>query len=201
MRKACQKGHLGATDGADYLVEHKNFAFRDAYYIIKKLVTYADFINKDISELSLDEIRCSCKELKTIDKDIDREKSIVIDANSNEKRLKEEKNDLTEIDSKYYETEKLSNEDLEIAKAKLKNEQEKVDIILEAFNSENLKKNINLINEIKDNIIKAKNCIDEQKINDAQILLDECQISLSLLIQNIAGDEDNNKISKIMLLR
>ena len=50
---------------------------------------------------------------------------------------------------------------------------------------------------IKDNIIKAKNCIDEQKINDAQILLDECQITLSLLIQNIAGDEDNNKISKI----
>ena len=145
-------------------------------------------------KIEIDNIKVSHK---TIDKDIDREKSIVIDANSNEKRLKEEKNDLIEIDSKYYETEKLSNEDLEIAKAKLKNEQEKVDIILEAFNSENLKKNINVINEIKDNIIKAKNCIDEQKINDAQILLDECQITLSLLIQNIAGDEDNNKISKI----
>ena len=145
-------------------------------------------------KIEIDNIKVSHK---TIDKDIDREKSIVIDANSNEKRLKEEKNDLIEIDSKYYETEKLSNEDLEIAKSKLKNEQEKVNIILEAFNSENLKKNINVINEIKDNIIKAKNCIDEQKINDAQILLDECQISLSLLIQNIAGDEDNNKISKI----
>ena len=145
-------------------------------------------------KIEIDNIKVSHK---TIDKDIDREKSIVIDANSNEKRLKEEKNDLIEIDSKYYETEKLSNEDLEIAKAKLKNEQEKVDIILEAFNSENLKKNINVINEIKDNIIKAKNCIDEQKTNDAQILLDECQINLSLLIQNIAGDEDNNKISKI----
>ena len=145
-------------------------------------------------KIEIDNIKVS---LKTIDEDIDREKSIVIDANSNEKRLKEEKNDLIEIDSKYYETEKLSNEDLEIAKTELKNEQEKVDIILEAFNSENLKKNINVINEIKDNIIKAKNCIDEQKTNDAQILLDECQISLSLLIQNIAGDEDNNKISKI----
>ena len=145
-------------------------------------------------KIEIDNIKVSNK---TIDKDIDREKSIVIDANSNEKRLKEEKNDLIEIDSKYYETEKLSNEDLEIAKSKLKNEQEKVNIILEAFNSENLKKNINVINEIKDNIIKAKNCIDEQKINDAQILLDECQITLSLLIQNIAGDEDNNKISKI----
>ena len=145
-------------------------------------------------KIEIDNIKVSHK---TIDKDIDREKSIVIDATSNEKRLKEEKNDLIEIDSKYYETEKLSNEDLEIAKSKLKNEQEKVNIILEAFNSENLKKNINVINEIKDNIIKAKNCIDEQKINDAQILLDECQITLSLLIQNIAGDEDNNKISKI----
>ena len=145
-------------------------------------------------KIEIDNIKASHK---TIDKDMDREKSIVIDATSNEKRLKEEKNDLIEIDSKYYETEKLSNEDLEIAKAKLKNEQEKVNIILETFNSENLKKNINVINEIKDNIIKAKNCIDEQKINDAQILLDECQITLSLLIQNIAGDEDNNKISKI----
>ena len=145
-------------------------------------------------KIEIDNIKVS---LKTIDEDIDREKSIVIDANSNEKRLKEEKNDLIEIDSKYYETEKLSNEDLEIAKAKLKNEQEKVDIILEAFNSENLKKNINVINEIKNNIIKAKNYIDEQKINDAQILLDECQISLSLLIRNIADDEDNNKISII----
>ena len=135
--------------------------------------------------------------LKTIDEDIDREKSIVIDANSNEKRLKEEKNELIEIDSKHYETEKLTNEDLEIAKSKLRNEQKKVEVILEAFNSENLKKNINVINEVKDNIIKSKNFIDEQKINDAQALLDECQISLSFLIQNIIGDENNDKISKI----
>ena len=64
--------------------------------------------------------------LKTIDDDIDREKSIVIDANSNEKRIKEEKNELIEIDSKYYETEKKSNEDLDAAKNKLKTEIDKV---------------------------------------------------------------------------
>ena len=64
--------------------------------------------------------------LKTIDEDIDREKSIVIDANSNEKRLKEEKNELIEIDSKYYETEKQSNEDLDTAKNKLNIEIDKV---------------------------------------------------------------------------
>jgi len=43
--------------------------------------------------------------VKIIDEDEDREKSIVIDANSNEKRLKEEKNELIEVDSKYYEQE------------------------------------------------------------------------------------------------
>ena len=64
--------------------------------------------------------------LKTIDEDIDREKSIVIDANSNEKRLKEEKNELIETDSKYYETEKQSNEDLDTAKNKLNIEIDKV---------------------------------------------------------------------------
>ena len=92
---------------------------------------------------------------------------------------------------------KGKNNEKVIAKSKLKNEQEKVEAILNAFNSENLKKNINVINEVKDNIIKAKNFIDEQKINDAQSLLDKCQISLSFLIQNIIGDEDDNKISKI----
>ncbi len=64
--------------------------------------------------------------LKTIDEDIDREKSIVIDANSNEKRLKEEKHELIEIDSKYYDTEKQSNEDLDAAKNKLNIEIDKV---------------------------------------------------------------------------
>ena len=60
--------------------------------------------------------------LKTLDDDISREKGIVIDAKSNEKRLKEEKNELIEIDSKYYDTEKKSNEDLVRSKKKLKTE-------------------------------------------------------------------------------
>ena len=66
-----------------------------------------------------DEIENIKKSLQTLDEDISREKGIIIDANSNEKRLKEEKNDLIEIDSKYYETEKQSNEDLNKSKNKL----------------------------------------------------------------------------------
>ena len=67
-----------------------------------------------------DEIENIKKSIQTLDEDISREKGIIIDANSNEKRLKEEKNDLIEIDSKYYETEKQSNKDLDQSKNELK---------------------------------------------------------------------------------
>ena len=73
-----------------------------------------------------DEINNIKSSIKTISEDIDREKSIIIDANSNEKRLKEEKKELIEVDSKYYDTEKQSNLDLENSKNKLEGEIDKV---------------------------------------------------------------------------
>ena len=84
-----------------------------------------------------DELENIKRSLKTFDEDIDREKGIIIDANSNEKRLKEEKDDLIEIDSKYYQTEKTSNEDLDYAKNNLKLEIDKVkDLINQKKNDE-----------------------------------------------------------------
>ncbi len=73
-----------------------------------------------------EEIENIKRSLQTLEEDISREKGIIIDANSNEKRLKEEKNELIEIDSKYYETEKKSNEDLDLSKNRLKDEIEKI---------------------------------------------------------------------------
>ena len=93
-----------------------------------------------------DEIENIKKTLETFDDDINREKGIVIDANSNEKRLKEEKNDLIEVDSKYYETEKKSNEDLDSAKSKLKLE---VDKVKELINSNKKEDAINSLNNCK----------------------------------------------------
>ena len=138
------------------------------------------------------------KSLKTIEEDIDREKSIVIDANSNEKRLKEEKNELIEIDSKYYETEKLSNEDLDFAKTKLKNEQEKVEVILKNFNSEVLQKEIKSIEDVKEKIKKIKNLINENKLNEAKLLLEESHFILTSVGQKLKGESDQDELSKIV---
>ena len=84
--------------------------------------------------------------LKMISEDKDREKSIIIDANSNEKRLKEEKSELIDIDSKYYETEKKSSEDLNNSKNKLQQEIENI-----------------------------KELIKSNKNGEAILLLDECK--------------------------
>ena len=142
-----------------------------------------------------EEIKSIKNSLRMIDEDIDREKSIVIDANSNEKRLKEEKGELIEIDSKYYETEKLSNQDLDVAKENLKREQDKVDRILDTFSSENLKKNVEQINKIIDQITAAKNLINEQNNSAALKVLDECKENLSYLNIKIKDAEEGDKIT------
>ncbi len=93
-----------------------------------------------------DEIENVKKTIETLDDDISREKGIIIDANSNEKRLKEEKTDLIEIDSKYYETEKKSNEDLNSAKNNLYQE---IENIKELINSSDKEKAVSVLESSK----------------------------------------------------
>ena len=72
------------------------------------------------------------KSQDTLTDDIEREKNIILEAMSNEKRLKEEKNELIEIDSKYYDTEKKSSEDLNVTKNRLTAEIDKVKELVNA---------------------------------------------------------------------
>ena len=144
-----------------------------------------------------DEIESFKKSLKTIEEDIDREKGIIIDANSNEKRLKEEKNELIEIDSKYFETEKLSNEDLEEAKNKLNNEQKAVDGIIDIFASGNINISIDPIKEVINTIKKIKELINSNEVNQALTLLDRTKIELDNFLSNLANDDSKNKLEDI----
>jgi len=113
-----------------------------------------------------DEIENIKKSLQTFDDDINREKGIVIDANSNEKRLKEEKKELIEIDSKYYETEKQSNEDLDSAKNKLKME-----------------------------IDKVKELISLQKNDEAITVLDSCKVIIEEYADSYSKNQNIKKDS------
>ena len=158
---------------------------------LKSLDEESDRTKKEIENIK--------NSIKTIEEDIDREKSIVIDAKSNEKRLKEEKNDLIEIDSKYYETEKKSNEDLAEAVKKLNNEQKIVESILNFVGSESLDQNILQLNKIKDQLINAKNSLEQQKLDEVANILESSKTTLDELIKSLESSENKNKISEISL--
>ena len=156
-----------------------------------------------------DEIQNIKKSLQTLDEDISREKGIIRDANSNEKRLKEEKNDLIEVDSKYYETEKQSNEDLNESKNKLKIEIENLKKLIssdqnqEAINSLNNFENI--IDVYANSYSKNQNIKNESiKRNERINIIDKEIESWRKLLANSEKmvnelSERKNKFSKQLI--
>ena len=142
-----------------------------------------------------DEIETIKKSLQTLDEDISRERGIIIDANSNEKRLKEEKTDLIEVDSKYFETEKLSNEELDDAKNKLKDEQKAVDEVVNNIAEGSINISVGPIKNVKNSINRVKELIDSNEINQAVTLLDRCNMELD----NFLNDLKNEKSREALL--
>ena len=144
-----------------------------------------------------DEIESISKSIKTLDEDINRERGIIIDANSNEKRLKEEKADLIEVDSKYFETEKLSNEDLENAKKELKKEQEAVDEVISTIAEGTLNISVGPIKNVKNSINRVKELIDINEINQAVTLLDRCNIELDNFLNDLKNEKSRQELLSV----
>ena len=141
-----------------------------------------------------DEIELIKKSLQTLDEDIIRERGIIIDANSNEKRLKEEKNDLIDIDSKYFETEKLSNEEMDSAKNKLDEEQKFIDKAVNNLADGTLNISLGPIENLKSTINRVKELIESNESNQAITLLERCNLELDDLLRNIKNDKSRNEL-------
>ena len=144
-----------------------------------------------------DEIENIKKSLQTLDEDISRERGIIIDANSNEKRLKEEKTELIEIDSKYFETEKLSNEELENAKNKLKEEQKAVDEVVNNIAEGSINISVGPIKNVKDSINRVKDLIDSNEINQAVALLDRCNMELDNFLNDLKNERSREELLSV----
>ena len=144
-----------------------------------------------------DEIESIKKSIQTLDEDISRERGIIIDANSNEKRLKEEKADLIDIDSKYFETEKLSNDELENAKRKLKKEQEAVDEVVSTIAEGTLNISVGPIKNVKNSINRVKELIDNNEINQAVTLLDRCNMELDNFLSDLKDEKSRGELLSV----
>ena len=113
-------------------------------------------LNLDMSNLEEEEERVKSlkeklhKSLQTIDSDLEREKSISLDASLNEKRILEEKNELIKTENTLVESENVSNELLNSSKSKLNEHKDDLDSIIK----------------------KIERYVDERKLLDKNLLFE-----------------------------
>ena len=118
------------------------------------------------------------KSENTINEDIEREKNIILEAQSNEKRLDEEKNSLIDTEKKYYDLEKQTEKDLQEVIKDLKKEQDQLEEITKSIAvNENGKKYIEYLNDINENLKKAKNQIEKNDHQNAKNIINEIILS------------------------
>jgi len=116
---------------------------------------------------------------KTIEIDSERERNIVLDSQSNERRLNEEKNDLINTEKKYYDLEKQTEIDLEKATEALKKEQNKLEEISKNLSLNDLEKNyIKFLKNISDNLNEAKSKIENNENESAKIIINNISVSV-----------------------
>jgi chromosome segregation protein len=94
-------------------------------------------LNIDMSNLNEEETRVKGlqiklqKSLETLNSDLEREKSISLDASLNEKRIFEEKNELLNTEKQLFETEESSTQSVNKSKDNLKNLQDQLDELID----------------------------------------------------------------------
>ena len=99
-------------------------------------------LNLDISNLIEEEGRVKSlqdkldKSIKTVESDLEREKSISLDADLNEKRISKEKEELLKTENELIEVETNSSKELKSSKTQLDNLQSQLDALLDAIEKE-----------------------------------------------------------------
>jgi len=157
-------------------------------------------LNLEIKNLEEQEIRIKNEKdslidsEKTLEIDIDREKRIIIDASSNERRLKEEKKDLIDIETKYYELEKQTSQDLNIATENLETEQKKLEkTSQELVINSGSKENLEIIKNSLSDLEKCHKYMKEGNIDESSSLINKIMNNLKTLVSKFE-DLTNNQI-------
>ena len=138
---------------------------------------------------------------KTIELDIEREKNIILDAHSNEKRLNEEKNTLIETEKKYYDLEKQTQSDFQIATENLKKEQDKLERISKNLSINNHGKNfISYLSNINQNLENAILYIKNNENKKTEEVINEVINSINnevKRLETITKENSTNEITEL----
>ena len=138
------------------------------------------------------------KSQSTVEEDIEREKNIIFEAQSNEKRLNEEKNVLIDTEKKYYDLEKQTKTDLEIATGELKKEQDRLENITKKLSLNSHEKSfINCLNDINQNLEKAKVQLDNNENDKARDIINSTEILIKDETTKLESAIKENNINQI----
>ena len=189
------------------LIENENKKLKPLRDKNLEITSRLQRLNLELKNLEDQEIRLKeekvnlIKAEKTLDLDIDREKRIVIDASSNEKRLKEEKKELIENETKFYELEKQTSQDLNLATEKLKLEQDNLEkiskrLISNSISSENLK----ILKKSLTNLEKGQTYIKGGNFTEASSFIGKAENDLKILISALENTVDKEILEEFNLL-
>jgi len=132
------------------------------------------------------------KSQDTLTNDIEREKNIILEAKSNEKRLDEEKNVLINTEKKYYDLEKQTENDLQIATGELKKEQDKLEkISKELISSSSTVQDLDILKSSLSYLDQSQECINDGNIDKASNFINKTKENLKVIISGL-----ENKIGK-----
>jgi len=161
-------------------------------------------INLDLKNLEEQEIRIKEEKDKIInskqvlDSDLEREKNIILDATSNEKRILEEKSNLIDFERKYFEIEKEVNLNLDLAINKLDDDQNKLKKIhTEILNLSNSKKDPSFLISIKDKIIIIENYLENREIDKVSVEIKEIKELVNSKISTIEIEGNDSYVTDI----
>jgi len=132
------------------------------------------------------------KSQNTIISDIDREKNIILEAKSNEKRLDEEKSVLINTEEKYYDLEKQTDNDLRLATGELKKEQDSLEnISKELIFTSNAAGDLDILKKSLSLLEQSQQYIDNENFEKASNFINQSRDNLKIIISSL-----ENKINK-----
>lgn len=138
------------------------------------------------------------KSQNTVERDTEREKNIILEAQSNEKRLDEEKNVLIDTERKYYDLEKKTESDLQITTKELNKEQDALEEITKNLTLNYQEKNfIGYLNNINQNLENAKIQLDNNENHKARDTISNVIISIKDETNKLKSTTTENKINQI----
>ncbi len=141
------------------------------------------------------------KSQQTIEVDTEREKNIIFDAQSNEKRLNEEKNSLIDTEKKYYDLEKQTRSDLIIATESLKNRHDELEKISKNFSINNDGKIfISYLNSVNKNLENTKIYLDNNNNEEAKFKIKDIINLNNVEIERLESEFKNNSADEIFNL-